>query len=384
MVVQFACCEGSQRFAVQAVRRCCACRCDVTFVQFQFYCTCYCFVYGIEVSAQCFTQRCVPFAGVNQFCEFVGSDFVECLCFLVCAQVFQFAVSVVHDCTAGCFIYTTGFQTNNTVFADICDTNTVSAADFVQFCQHFYGTQFFAVDCNGDTFFEVQCYIFGNIGSVFGGYAQLQDVIVVRFVCGIFQFQTFMAQMPQVSVTAVGVVMAYFEGDTMVSQVLDFVFTGLHFPCVQSPGSDDFHFGCQCFDCQFETNLVITFACCTVADCCCAFCFSDFNHSLCDDGTSHGCTQQIFAFIYSVCFYAGVNSVCDEFFYQIFDVQFGSACFQCFFFQTVCFFTLTNVTAYADHFAVVVFFQPRDDAGCIQTAGICQNDFFFCHNDVPP
>ena len=178
--------------------------------------------------------------------------------------------------------------------------------------------------------------------------------------------------------------MAYFEGDTMVSQVLDFIFAGLHFPCVQSPGSDDFHFRSKCFDCQFETNLVITFTCCTVADRCCAFCFRDFNHSLSNDGTSHGCTQQVFAFIYSVCFYTGVNSVCDEFFYQIFDVQFGSACFQCFFFQTICFFTLTYVTAYADNFTVVVFFQPRDDAGCIQTAGICQNDFFFCHDVFPP
>ena len=380
MVVKLACCKGSDGFVIQAVRRCRACRDDIALIQLQLNRTCYSFVYLIEISAQCFTQRCVPFAAVNQFCEFIACHFVERLCFLVGAKIFQLAVCIVHDGTAGCFIYTTGFHTNHTVFADICDTNTVSAADFVQLCQESNGIQLFTIDCNGNTLFKIQCNIFGLIGCLFGCYTHLQNVFVVRFVCRVFQFQTLMAQVPQVSVTAVGVVMACFKGDTMVSQILYFILTGLHLPCIQSPGSDNLHFGCQRLDGQLKTHLIVALACCAVADCSCAFLFRNFNQSFCNDGACHGCTNQIFAFINSVCLYAGVNRICDEFFCQIFDIQLACAGFQCLFLQTVCFLALPNITAYADYFTVIIFFQPRDDCGCIQTAGICQNDFFFCHD----
>ena len=234
---------------------------------------------------------------------------------------------VVEDSTAGCFIYATGFHTYHTVFADVSDTDTVFAADFIEFFQHFHRAQFFTVYCNGNACFKVQCDVFGYIGSIFGGYAQLQEMFVVRFVCGVFQFQTFVAQVPDVAVTAVRVVVACFERNAMCFQVSHFVFTTLHAPCIQTPGSDDFQFRCQCFDGQFKTYLVIAFACCAVADCCCAFFFGDFNQFLSDDGTSHGSTQEVFAFVNCVCFDAGVNRVCDEFFCQVSDVKFACACF---------------------------------------------------------
>src|SRR5699024_5380644 len=101
------------------------------------------------------------------------------------------------------------------------------------------------------------------------------------------------------------------------------------------------------------------------ADCCCAFFFGDFNQFLCDDGTSHGSTQEVFAFVNGVCFDARVNRVCDEFFCQVSDVKFACACFQCFFFQTFCFFALTNVAANCDNFCVIIFFQPGNDNGCV-------------------
>ena len=61
VVVKLACCKGSDGFVIQAVRRCRACRDDIALIQLQLYCACYRFVYLIEISAQCFTQGCVPF-----------------------------------------------------------------------------------------------------------------------------------------------------------------------------------------------------------------------------------------------------------------------------------------------------------------------------------
>ena len=291
---------------------------------------------------------------------------------------------VVQDGTAGCFIYTTGFHANHTVFADICDTNAISAADLVQQGQHFHRTQLFAIYGNRDAFFKVQSNIFGHIGRFFGGYAKLQDMVIVGFICGVFQFQAFVAQVPDVSVTAIGIVVACFKRNAMLCQIFDLVFTGFHFPGIQSPGSDDLHFRRQCFYSQFKTHLVVAFACCAMADSCCAFLFCDLHQSFCDDGTGHGCTQEVFAFINSVGLDAGVDGIHDKFFCQVFDIQLGSACGKSLLFQAFCFLALTYVAAYADDFAVIVFFQPGDDCGCIQTAGICQYDFFFCHDVLPP
>ena len=40
---------------------------------------------------------------------------------------------------------------------------------------------------------------------------------------------------------------------------------------------------------------------------------------------------------------------------------------------------LSDVDAAADNIIIVILLQPGNDAGGIQTAGICQNDFFFLH-----
>ena len=69
---------------------------------------------------------------------------------------------------------------------------------------------------------------------------------------------------------------------------------------------------------------------------------------------------------------------------QIQHVQLGSARFECLFLQALQLVRLTNVTRYSDDLAVVIIFlEPRNDNGSVQTTRVCKYylfDVFFVHN----
>ena len=101
-------------------------------------------------------------------------------------------------------------------------------------------------------------------------------MIEVRLVCRIFQFQTFMADMPKITVTAVRGICRERKVDSVSLAVFDFRFTGIHGPLVISPSSDNLDIGSKSLDTKLETNLVVTLTGSTVADCGSAFFSCDF------------------------------------------------------------------------------------------------------------
>ena len=73
-------------------------------------------------------------------------------------------------------------------------------------------------------------------------------MLVVGLVAGIFQLQTFVADVPDITVTAVGRIGGERKMNTMSLTVLDLGFTGVHVPLVASPGSNDLNIGSQSLD----------------------------------------------------------------------------------------------------------------------------------------
>ena len=113
-----------------------------------------------------------------------------------------------------------------------------------------------------------------------------------------------------------------------------------------------------------------------MADGVCPFLFGDLNNALCNDGTRKRRTEQIFVFVHRARLHRGIDVILDEFFAQVFYVQFGRARFQRLFFQPVQLALLPYVGRDRDHFAVViVFFQPRNNDGGIQSARIGKDNF---------
>jgi len=293
-------------------------------------------------------------------------------------------VCVVQNRTARCFINASGLHTNQTVFYEVSQTNAIFAAQLVQGFNDLNAAHFLAVDGSRDTLFKVNGYISRLVRSINRRNAQFEEafLFILRFICRIFQIQTFVRQMPQVLILGVVGFPVNLQRNVVCFCIVDFFVTALDRPF--SPRSDDLHIRSICLDCQFKPNLVVTLTGCTMADCVCTFFECDFSQPLADDRSCKRSTQQIPVFINSTSLYSREYIIVYEFILQIQNDELRSTGLDCLFFQSVQFCTLSNVSRNSDDFAVIIiFFQPRNNDGCIQSARISQNDFFnfLCHRE---
>src|SRR5882724_1276127 len=72
----------------------------------------------------------------------------------------------------------------------------------------------------------------------------------------------------------------------------------------------------------------------------------------------------------------GPDVFANEFFAEILDVGGGSAGGQGFFARGFEIFLLADVADHGDDFAAVIFLEPGDDDGGVQTSGVGEDDFF--------
>ena len=121
----------------------------------------------------------------------------------------------------------------------------------------------------GTPFSKVMVTYSASSGASSGVHAQYQQMFVVGLVCRIFQLQTLMADVPEVTVAAVAVDLRSKGRSNAVSlAVFDFVFTGIHGPHIgHTPGSNDLEIRSQSFDAELETDLVVALSGSAVADC---------------------------------------------------------------------------------------------------------------------
>ena len=192
-----------------------------------------------------------------------------------------------------------------------------------------------------------------------------------------------MAEVPEVLVLGVVGLSVDLERNILCLGIGDLFLTGLKFP--GSPRGDDLHVGSVCLDGELKTHLIVALAGAAVADGVGALCQRDFYNSLGDNGTRKGGAQKIFALIDSACLDGGEHIFLHKFLVQILDIELGSAGGDRLFLQAVQLGALSHIAGNSDDLAVViVFFQPRNDNGGVQTAGIGENDlfdFFVCHDD---
>ena len=292
-------------------------------------------------------------------------------------------MSLHEDRASGSLVNAAGFHTHHAVFHNINNADTMLSAKLVEGGNDFGYLHFLTIDGGGNTLLKSHGYIFSFVRSLFGSGAQHQQMLEIRLVCRILQFQTFVADMPDIPIPAVGGIGRKRKVDSVGLAVFDFGFTGIHGPLVISPGSNDLDVRSQRLDAQFKADLVVAFAGCTVADGRSTFLAGNFHQLLCDQGPCHGSTKQVLVFIYCAGLHTGHHIFVAKFINNVFNVQFGSAAGLCTFLQAVQFFRLTAVNADTDNLVVKIFLQPGDDGGGVQTAGVSQNYFFF-HNESPP
>ena len=297
-------------------------------------------------------------------------------------------MGLVQDGTAGGLVDAAALHADQTVLNNIQQADAVRAAQLVQVLDQLNALHLLAVHGGGDALLEVDLDVGRLIGGLLGGNAQLQEagLIVLRLQGRLFKVKTLMAQVPQVLILGIVRLTVDFQGNVMGLSVVDLLVTALDAPL--TPRGDDGHIGGQGLEGQLKTNLVVALAGAAVADGVGVLLLGDLRQGGGDAGTRMGGAQQVIL-ILGVSLQAGPDVVFDVVLLEIQDVQLGSAGLEGLLFQAVQLGALADVTGDSDDFAVVVvFLQPGNDDGGVQTAGVCQNYLFdifliLFHDEIP-
>ena len=127
---------------------------------------------------------------------------------------------------------------------------------------------------------------------------------------------------------------------------------------------------------ELEADLVVAFSGAAVREAVGAELEGEFDLALGDHWAGHGGAEKIRVFVDGAGAKRGPDVVADEFFAQVFDVGGGRAGGEGFFAGGFEIFLLADVADHGDDFAAVVFFQPGNDDGGVETAGVGEDDFF--------
>ena len=296
----------------------------------------------------------------------------------------QHVDGLVQNGTARGLIDAAALHADQTVLDDVQQADAVLAADLVQVLDQLDCAHLLAVHCGGDALLEVEGDVGRGVGSLLGADAQLEEagLVVLGLVCGALQIQTLVAQMPQVLVLGVVGLTVDLQRDVVCLCVVDLFITALDIPL--TPRSNDGHVGAESLQGQLKTDLIVALAGAAVADGIGTFLDGDVGQSLGDAGTCEAGAQQIILILCAE-FQGGEDVVLHEVLLQVEDIQLGCAGRFGLLFEAVQLGALPHITGNGDDFAVVViFFQPGNDNGGIQTAGIRQNDFldvFLFHDE---
>ena len=329
--------------------------------------TCHVLLGAFNEGLNSFAKRCEPFSFVYNLSELSTHFLFESIGITVEDELFKLLVSFIEDSSSWSFIYASALHSYNTVFYYIDDSDTVFCTKFVESADDVGDFHLLTINCLRNTFFKCHSNISLLIRSILRCYTKNEHMLIVGFLRRIFKFETFMGQMPEVTVTAVAVAVREWKIDSVLFAVFFFIFAGLKLPVRITPGCDHADIGCKSLKCKLETDLVVSFAGCTVADGSCAFFSCNLNKTLGDSRTSHGCSKEIFVLVYCMSLNTRYYVIVTEIICYIFYIKLGcSACFGSFF-KAIKFIALSAVSTYTYNVVAVGFFEPWDDRGSVKT-----------------
>src|SRR5687767_6122452 len=151
------------------------------------------------------------------------------------------------------------------------------------------------------------------------------------------------------------------------------------------PWRNDLELGCESLECEFESDLVITFPGAAMDQSICAFIESNLNLAFRQKGLRNGCSKQIGTFVFCTGSYQGPEVLADELMPEVFDEDLGGSCFERFFFYPFEFIFLADIADHCDDFTPVVFFEPRNNDRAVQPARIREHRLLYLllHHDSP-
>ncbi len=217
--------EGSNLFIVERVLGSGSGLDDVTLIKLKLNFAGNILLCYVDESLCSLAKRGKPLSFVYDLSKFVAHFLLFTISVAVQDKLFKLLMCFIKNGSAGCFIYAAGLHANHAVFNDIDDTDAVLSAEFVKILYDVRNLLLNAVDGGGNTRFKGDCNVFAFFGSLFGSRSENKKVIEIGLVCGILKFKTFVADVPDVTVTAVGVVCGERKLDAVLLAVFDLGFS---------------------------------------------------------------------------------------------------------------------------------------------------------------
>ncbi len=149
-----------------------------------------------------------------------------------------------------------------------------------------------------------------------------------------------------------------------------------------APGRDHFNIRVERVITQFKADLIIALAGGAVTHGICADLMGDFDLTFGNQGARDGCAQKIEPFIQSIGAKHRKNEVANKFFAQIINIDFFDTIGFGLRPRRLQFFALTQIGREGDNFTSLFFLKPFQDDGCVQSAGIGEDDFLGCAHDT--
>ena len=294
---------------------------------------------------------------------------------LVEGEHFQLLVGKVENRAARGLIDAVVLHADEPVFHNIENADAVLAAQLVELRDDLRNLHLFSVDRNGHARLKVDGNLGRNVGRLIGRDAHFQELrlVEIRLVCRVFEVETLVAQVPEVLVLGVVGLSGNLQRHIVCLGVVDFLVSGLDAPL--SPRRDDRHAGRKILDCQLKADLIVSFAGAAVGNGIRALGKRNLGKLLADDGSCKRRAEQVL-FILRTHHDRRDDNLVAHFIDKVSDDQLACAGLKRLFLQTLELVALTDVGGNSDDFGViVVFLQPGNDDGRIQTARVGENDF---------
>ncbi len=191
---------------------------------------------------------------------------------------------------------------------------------------------------------------------------------------GIFQHAAFVAQVPDIAVAAVNVFGGLLDRDIVCARVVNGFFARDDAPF--APRSDDLQFRSKRLGRQLEAYLIVALARTAVCEGIRAKFLGELHLALREKRPRKGSAQQILMFVNGTRAQRGPDVTRDEFLAKILDVCGTRAGGERLLARRFQILLLTEIADHGDHLAAaVIFLEPRNDDGGIQTSGICKHNF---------
>src|SRR6266404_1389553 len=319
----------------------------------------------IEESVERFAQRRKPQAVVNQLGVAQRECLLEMRGLAVDCQALEFLMRFDEQRSAGSFVRAAGFHSDEAIFDEVGAADAMSRCNFIELVEKIDRTELRAVHGDGGARLESDFDFLGFVRSFFGRNDPLPHRFV-RSVGGIFEFAAFVAEVPDVAVAAVDIFLALLDVHVVLLRVGDGGFARVNVPL--APRCDDLNVRRDGFVSEFKSHLIVAFSGAAVGEAIGAEFQRDFRLALGDDGPRHRSAEEIGVFVAGAGAQGRPDIIADKFFAQILDVRRGSAGGERFLARGFEIFLLADVADDGDDFAAVIFLEPRDDDGGVESS----------------